>query len=374
MQVRIDNGAELGELHDVKDLTTTASFGDLLVKSGSVWTNSKTLTGSYSLSGSISLFQAAGVSGSNIIGTASYAETASYSLVSVQAITASAIVTFTARNNGTNLPAGTPVYITGSNGSNIIVAAAQAIDQSQTTELKNELAGVTLTAINGGNSGLIVTYGILAGINLSAYNAGDKVWVSKTAGQFTNIAPQAPFDRTFVGIVTKNTTNGEMFIDINQPLHFHDISSVSASLYTPGDLWTYEASASTGIWTNKKSLSGSYLITGSLVVSNSLTVVGTQTITGSLTVFTGSNVEFQVRNTGIKAGDRLTDSHEFTGSVGITGSFNVFTSLTNNSEFEVANTGVRAGNVVTDNHRITGSVGITGSSFSIFTNFFICFT
>lgn len=53
--VRIDNGAELGELHDVVDTTTTASYGDLLMKSGSVWKNSRNLTGSYSLEGTFVL-------------------------------------------------------------------------------------------------------------------------------------------------------------------------------------------------------------------------------------------------------------------------------------------------------------------------------
>ena len=53
MYVRIDNGYELNELHDVDDNTTTSSYGDLLVKSGSVWTNSKQLTGSYGLTGSL---------------------------------------------------------------------------------------------------------------------------------------------------------------------------------------------------------------------------------------------------------------------------------------------------------------------------------
>jgi hypothetical protein len=78
--VRLDNGYELGELHDVVDSTTTASFGDLLVKSGSVWINSKSLTGSYTLSGSINLHQSASVSGTNIFGTASNAVSASNSL------------------------------------------------------------------------------------------------------------------------------------------------------------------------------------------------------------------------------------------------------------------------------------------------------
>jgi len=58
--VKIDNGYEIGELHDVVDNTTTGSHGDLLVKSGSVWTNSKQLTGSYGLTGSLNIFQPTG--------------------------------------------------------------------------------------------------------------------------------------------------------------------------------------------------------------------------------------------------------------------------------------------------------------------------
>lgn len=55
LQVKIDNGYELGELHDVIDNTTTSSYGDLLVKSGSVWHNSRQLTGSYGLTGSLAI-------------------------------------------------------------------------------------------------------------------------------------------------------------------------------------------------------------------------------------------------------------------------------------------------------------------------------
>jgi hypothetical protein len=49
--VKIDNGYELGELHNV--LTNGASTGDLLYYSASVWTHTKILTGSYKLSGSL---------------------------------------------------------------------------------------------------------------------------------------------------------------------------------------------------------------------------------------------------------------------------------------------------------------------------------
>ena len=51
--VRIDNGAELDELHNVVDTSTSSSYGDLLVKSGSYWANSRNLNGNYTLSGSL---------------------------------------------------------------------------------------------------------------------------------------------------------------------------------------------------------------------------------------------------------------------------------------------------------------------------------
>jgi hypothetical protein len=104
--VRIDNGYELGELHDIRDTTTSGSYGDLLIKSGSVWTNSKQLTGSYGITGSLGISGSTGtlfssnadtiiftgsaaISGTlnvtdgitgSLFGTSSYAITASYAL------------------------------------------------------------------------------------------------------------------------------------------------------------------------------------------------------------------------------------------------------------------------------------------------------
>ena len=71
--VKVDNGYEIGELHDVVDTSTTGSYGDLLVKSGSVWINSKQLTGSYGITGSL---QVTGNIVGTLIGSASYANQA----------------------------------------------------------------------------------------------------------------------------------------------------------------------------------------------------------------------------------------------------------------------------------------------------------
>jgi len=51
-----------------------------------------------------------------------------------------------------------------------------------------------------------------------------------------------------------------------------------------------------------------------------LDVSGSVTITGSLTVITGSAIELQVTNTGVKIGNAITDTHTVTGSINISGS------------------------------------------------------
>ena len=58
--------------------------------------------------------------------------------------------------------------------------------------------------------------------------------------------------------------------------------------------------------------------TGTLVGINSNT-----TITGSFTVITGSNIELQVLNTGVRLGNVITDAHTVTGSLGVSGSLNI---------------------------------------------------
>jgi hypothetical protein len=82
--VKVDNGYEIDELHNVLINTGSLSSGDLLIRSGSVWINSKQLTGSYELTGSLTVTQnisASSFTGS-LLGTAT---TASYVLQAVSA-------------------------------------------------------------------------------------------------------------------------------------------------------------------------------------------------------------------------------------------------------------------------------------------------
>ena len=101
---------------------------------------------------------------------------------------------------------------------------------------------------------------------------------------------------------------------------------------------------------------GNVVVTGSLTTSGSLTTTGTitattlvvQTITSSISSITGST----------NFGTLLANTHNFTGSVSITGSLAV---ITTGTEFQVTAAGVNFGNVIGDIHNITGSVNVSGS-------------
>lgn len=64
----------VGELNNVTDTTTSSSYGDLFIKSGSVWITGRQLTGSYALTGSLVATSFTG----SLLGTASYAYTQGY--------------------------------------------------------------------------------------------------------------------------------------------------------------------------------------------------------------------------------------------------------------------------------------------------------
>jgi len=53
--VKVDNGYEIDELHNVRINTSSLSYGDLLMYDTDVWYNTKQLTGSYGLTGSLNI-------------------------------------------------------------------------------------------------------------------------------------------------------------------------------------------------------------------------------------------------------------------------------------------------------------------------------
>jgi len=289
----------------------------------SVVTTDSVTTGSITLTATASAGLFIGTFTGSFSGVTTNADTASVALrieVQVQNKTGAAIAK------------GRVVRISGSVGDTPLITTASYLTEELSA---NTLGFAAMNIVNDG-SGSVITNGVLTGVDTSGMTAGQMLYLS-ASGQYTTTEPTAPLHGVRLGEVLRvHASQGSIHVNIDNGQELgesHDVidSSTTASF---GDLLVKSGS----VWINSKNLTGSYNLTGSLTVSTSLningietvsgtlditgstTLIGQQTITGSLTVFTGSAVEFQVRNTGIKAGDGLADNHEFTGSVHLTGS------------------------------------------------------
>ena len=115
---------------------------------------------------------------------------------------------------------------------------------------------------------------------------------------------------------------------------------------------------------------GGLPLTGSLISSGSFTSIGPTVVSGSFTVVTGSTIEFQVLDAGVKIGNLVTDSHSITGSLTISGSITtnstitaqtlVVQTITSSVSFITGST--RFGSLSSNTHQFTGSVLISGSN------------
>jgi hypothetical protein len=107
-----------------------------------------------------------------------------------------------------------------------------------------------------------------------------------------------------VGLVIKNST-AQSPTPTGNFLEFRNASNTVLSAITSGGSFLIGTSTTSSL---------------RLDVSGSARIQGDTTISGSFTVFTGSAVEFQVTNTGVKIGNAITDTHTVTGSLNISGS------------------------------------------------------
>jgi hypothetical protein len=106
-----------------------------------------------------------------------------------------------ARNQtGSPILNGTAVRLSGALGDRPTITKAQSIDQTALLSNRNDIVGVATHDIEHGTDGYVTTQGLVNGLNTDAYEAGDLLWVSQTAGELTNQVPDAPYDKIFIGV------------------------------------------------------------------------------------------------------------------------------------------------------------------------------
>jgi hypothetical protein len=154
------------------------------------------------------------------------------------------------KNGSTPLTKGTPVYITGADGTNVIIGAAS--NASEATSSK--VIGLTETDLTANAMGYVVTDGRLVNIDTSAAGAaGDAVWLGVNGGKVYGLSnkPVAPAHMVYLGVVSrKNANTGEIEVKVQNGFELEELHNVSINSGTlsNGQALTYDSSSQ--LWKN----------------------------------------------------------------------------------------------------------------------------
>lgn len=233
-------GGGASAIDDLTDVTiTSAATGDFLTYNGSAWVNDAAITAA--------LFDTSVGSPASTEGKLQWDSdfgTLSFGLEgnnSVQQIGMNQYA-YCYNADSVTLDKGTPVYIFGGQGSQVsIKRALNTADATSATTL-----GLVSESIASGASGYVCTYGVLQGIDTSAYNEGDILYLGATAGTLTTTKPSAPNHYVFVGVVIKDAVGGEIWLRPQNGFELDEIHNVSAGSPSSGDFLKYNGT----LWVN----------------------------------------------------------------------------------------------------------------------------
>lgn len=159
------------------------------------------------------------------------------------------LVTLVRNRTGSTIPAGSVVYINGATGNRPTIALASASMESTSSKT----FGITSTAIANNSTGYVVTVGELINVNTQAYNEGDLLWLSPTAGLMQTTPPAEPNHAVFIGyVIRSHPTQGVIEVRIANGYELDELHGVFCPNPNDGDVLQYVAS--TGLWTKTSSI------------------------------------------------------------------------------------------------------------------------
>lgn len=149
---------------------------------------------------------------------------------------------------GEVLVKGQAVYVSSSNGTNMIVSKASNLAESTSSKTMGLIA--QNLAVNG--KGLVIAEGLITGVDTSSATAGDPIWLGTSGNLIFGLAnkPVAPAHLVFIGIVTRvNAINGEIFIKVQNGFEFEELHNVLITSKANKDVVVYDSA--TQLWKNK---------------------------------------------------------------------------------------------------------------------------
>jgi hypothetical protein len=143
----------------------------------------------------------------------------------------------------TSLSKGEVVYLFSATGDRASVK--RAANTGDATSAKT--IGVVAESIAAGQNGLIRCQGVLDGLNLGAFTAGDTLYLGATAGTTTATKPVAPNHLVYVGVVERaNAGNGQLYVRVQNGYELDELHDVLITSPGAGAVLSYDATA--GLW------------------------------------------------------------------------------------------------------------------------------
>jgi hypothetical protein len=263
--VKVDNGYELDELHNVLINTSSLAYGDLLMRDGNnVWVNSKQLSGSYSITGSLT------VSGSS-----------TFTNIGSTNFTGSVNITGSTTQTGNNILIGTTT-LSGS----INVSGSQNFNGSSSFFGNHILSGSNTIR---GNTFM---FGDIQVSGSSNFNNSEFIVTGSTSvlGNF-NVKGTSTFSDTTFTITGSQLFSGSSFINGNQ--------SITGSLNVIGNINVISGSSFTR-WGNKLFNYAQFANTASITVTANVSASVSLPLTffnDGVSITSGSRITFT--NTGL---------------------------------------------------------------------------
>ena len=162
---------------------------------------------------------------------------------------------------------GEPVFLFGASGNKATVKLAyNTSDATSATTL-----GLAAEDILAGQNGLVITQGVLDGLDTSMYSPGDILYLGASAGTMTATKPYAPNHMVYIGVVERaNAGAGQIFVKPQNGYELDEIHNVDLITTPPsnGDVLTYNSS--TQLWVNQAPSGGGGGLTHPQVLARTL--------------------------------------------------------------------------------------------------------
>lgn len=253
---------------------------------------------------------------------------------------------------GSTIAKGSVVAVSGAQGQRPSVVLADADSEA----LSAPTLGVTAEAIANGAEGFVCTFGLVRGIDTSAFTAGVPIYLSQTAGAFTATRPSAPAHTVALGWVIKsNASSGEIFININNGWELDELHNVLISSPASGNTLIYDASV--GVWKNANLTDG----TGITITEGAGSITITNSGVTSAVAGTGISVSGATGAVTITNSDRGSSQNIFK-NIAVAGQSTVVADSNDDTLTFAAGTGITiTTNATTDTVTITGTGGTVTS-------------